>query len=92
MARSGTPKMKVAPLPSLDKEGQAAAGGCCRGGLKPVTVFKSQRWGNHPRWALGPASPPQLRRGAYFQGVLRESNWLRFLVRLCGRQGHLERR
>ena len=38
-------RMKIAPLPSLDKEGQAAARGCCRGGSKAARVSKSKRWG-----------------------------------------------
>ena len=62
--------MKMAWFPSLGKEGgqqPAAAVGVVR---KPLESPKSQRWGrvrNHPRWAYGPASPPQRRRGAYFQ-------------------------
>ena len=39
-------------LPSLDKEGQAAAGGCCGGGAKALEDSKAERdILNHPRWA-----------------------------------------
>ena len=64
MPRSGPSEDENGAAPLLDKEGQAAAGGCCRGGLKAVRASESQRWGNHPRRAFGPASPPQPRRGA----------------------------
>jgi hypothetical protein len=70
MPRSGATFDKMAWFPSLDKEGRTAAGGCCRGGSKAVKVSEIAALGTspqHPSWAFGPASPPQLRRRAYFQ-------------------------
>jgi len=53
-------------LPSLDKEGQAAAGGCCRGGSKAVRVSESYTLGQPP--LLGPrlSIPSSVEEGAYF--------------------------
>jgi len=58
--------MKMA-LRSLDKEGQAAAGCCCRGGSKAVRVSELQRWGNHPRRA-SPSIPSSVEEGSLFSG------------------------
>ena len=51
------PKMKMAPLPSLDKEGQAAAGGCCRGWLEAAETLLARDL-QPPPLGRGPASPP----------------------------------
>ena len=64
--------IRMAPLPSLDKEGLAAATGCCRGGSSGLELpTDGMRTPPQPP-PLGPSaptSPPQLRRGAY--GVLK---------------------
>jgi hypothetical protein len=65
------PKMKMAPLPSLDKEGQAAAGGCCRGGWKPLKPG-SRTTSNHPRWAVA-QHPLLIEEGSYFRRSDREA-------------------
>src|SRR5262245_23517723 len=63
------PRMKIVPLPSFDKEGQAAASGCCRGGLKVESpnLCAASKYATTPAGPSARHSPPRLRRGAYFQ-------------------------
>jgi hypothetical protein len=69
MPLAATRSMKT-KLPSLDKEGQAAAGGCCLGWFEAVEGSEAQSWVQSQPPLLGhcgPASPPQQRRGVCFQ-------------------------
>src|SRR5262245_30972049 len=64
--------MTMASLP-LYKERQAAARGCCQSGSRTGRVCESKCWAKSGTAPAGPSaqhSPPQLRRGAYFQGSL----------------------
>ena len=54
-------------IPSLDNEGLAAAGRCCRGGLRALIVSEAQCGPRSPTTPAGPsapASPPQGRGGS----------------------------
>ncbi len=62
--------MEMPPLLSLDKDGSAVVGGCCRGGSSGLGFPRcsiSRRPQPPPLGPSAPASPPQLRRGAHCQ-------------------------
>src|SRR5262245_53486821 len=75
--------MKIAPARCLDKEGQAAASGCWRGGSKVGRVSEIEGLGLSPQpacRALGTASPPPLRREPIFRKGVRPMKRYLFLL------------